>query len=120
LKFTVSKPKQYVPSADAETSTKLPDAPFYKVFITISNPDSLPAYNPTYLVEIATSGSTEVSGVLDGAIGDIPSANILPGRSVTWEEAYPVKPGTHLTLEFDDARSLYAGPIVIFDGEVTG
>ncbi|MFC6706782.1 hypothetical protein [Flexivirga alba] len=118
-KITVSKPVPYTPSSSAYVGQTIPGGHYYKVTITLTNPANQDPFDPSQLYLTATSGSTQVDGVtdIDGNIGNDPSSTLLPGRSLTWSKAYPVVPGTHLSVEVTDESSFSI--LTIFDGKVS-
>lgn len=117
-KITVSKPVPYTPSSSAYIGQTIKGGHLYKITITLANPADQEAFDPSQLSFTATSGSTQVDGVtdIDANIGNEPSSTLLPGRSLTWSEAYPVVPGTHLSLEVTDYSTF--STLTIFDGKV--
>lgn len=116
-KVTISKPVPYHPGDSAALDTHLPaGTPYWKVTISLDN-SSNQSFDTTDLLVKATSGETSVDGITDveTGIGSQPDSTLLPGHTVSWVEAYPVKPGTSLTVELD---TMQAGTIAIWDGKI--
>ena len=113
-KLTLGTPVRSYPSEYAMIDPEMSGAHYYKIPVTITNATSK-SVSPSDMVLDATSGTTSVNGVYDDPIGDDPTADILPGRTVAWVEGYQARPGTHLTIEISDMAS-FTGDSVTYDG----
>lgn len=113
-KITVSKPVPYTPSDTAYKGDTVPEGtPYRKVKITLDNASKEP-FDTSEVSLTVTSYETTVTGVADSekGVGESPSGTLLPGRKVSWTEAYPVPAGKNLTIEI----STMAGTVAIWDG----
>lgn len=115
LAVTVSKPVPFTPSEYAVTDSKFKK--FVKLTVVIKNGTDK-VYESFNFNESATSGDQQTDKVFDSAKGiELPTAKILPGKSLTYNVAYGYTPGQDYTLtvnsmdRFDRADGIYSGKL---------
>ncbi|UIJ35565.1 hypothetical protein [Allobranchiibius sp. GilTou73] len=85
--------------------------------------DAEAPFNTSQISLSVTSGTSTVTTITDCGTPTQPGCNepsgyLLQGRSITWYEAYPVVPGTRLTIEVDNLGNFSQTTPPIFDGTV--
>lgn len=97
---TISKPRSFQPSPYAASDNKFKK--FVVVDVTLKNGSKEP-YNAMTLTTTATSGDKQSDGVFDSEKGiDLPTADILPGKTLTWKQAYGVDDTGDLVIAVDN------------------
>ncbi|MBO1759331.1 MULTISPECIES: DUF4352 domain-containing protein [unclassified Dermacoccus] len=107
--ITISKPQPFQPSPYAASDTKFKK--FVIVDVTLKNGSKEP-YNAMTLTTTATSGDKQSDGAFDTEKGvDLPTADILPGKTLTWKQAYGVDATGDLVIAvengFGNAKGYY-------------
>ena len=97
--MTVSEPESFSPSDVAIGDDQSVDLVFT---LTITN-DSSENVQPV-VVSMLSSGGTEATRIIDvgaegGQVGIPPTTPILPGESITWQEAWSVADTASLTMQ---------------------
>lgn len=99
VSVTVGAPTAFTPSSSAVAGSKLGAGPSTLFQVTVKN-DSDRALNPFGVSLKATSGDVQVEQVHDAENGILPpTADILPGKSLTWKAAFDVPPGKSMDLQ---------------------
>jgi len=106
VEMTVSTPVPFTPS---ETASAEPGQSAVLFDLTLTNNSEEPL-EPLSFSQV-TSGGVEATSIFDSAnnIGLAPTATVLPGQSITWQEAYSVADPADITFQsspgflYDDA-----------------
>lgn len=114
---SVSQPVKYRKSQYASGGDGFTSAA--KVKITVKNLSTGKSVDPSNLDVTATSGDREADAIYDfgNGLSGSPDAVVLPGRSVSWTEAFGATPGETFTVQVQDYSDFSSGPI-IFDGKL--
>ena len=97
--MTVSEPESFTPSEFAVGGDQSEDLVFT---LTITN-DSTENVQPV-VISTLSSGGTEATRIIDvgaegGQVGIPPTTPVLPGESITWQEAWSVADPDSLTMQ---------------------
>jgi hypothetical protein len=106
VEMTVGAPAPFTPS---ETASAEPGQSAVLFDLTLTNNSEEPL-EPLSFSQV-TSGGVEASAIFDSAnnIGLAPTATVLPGQSITWQEAFSVADPADITFQsspgflYDDA-----------------
>jgi hypothetical protein len=113
--ITIGTPAPYSPSASAANMSKAPRAVAMQVTVVNNQKDKA---LPAMAINIqATAGNAQSEQIFDSA-NDVggPTADILPGKSLTWKVAFGVPTGqTDLTVQ---VSYLGVGATVYYGGKV--
>lgn len=94
---TVSKPVNYMPSAYAAGGEGYQH--HVKMTVKIVNGSSLPL-DASFTSPTVSSGEREGDEIFDDNVGGGPTANVLPGRTVSFDVAYGVDDPADVIAEF--------------------
>ena len=116
MAVTIGVPAAYTPSAEAFSPDHSPRAVVMDV--TITNVPGAPVV-PAMAISIqATAGTSQVQQIEDvgNKVGS-PTANILPGKSLTWKVAFGLPAGqVDFTVQ---VSTMFGGQTVYFTGKIS-
>ena len=96
---TVGAPAAFTPSATAAGSNGMGAGPSSVFQVTVKN-GSAKVLNPFGVFLKATSGDAQVGKVFDSGQGiEDPTADILPGKSLTWRVVFEAPPSKPLDVQ---------------------
>lgn len=96
VQLTVGKPTSFKPSKVAAGTDRFTSFVAYDVRVTNGTAKPLDAI---LITSRATTGERQSNRVFDRGV-DVPTAKILPGRSLRWREAYGVVRGQPFVVTF--------------------
>lgn len=113
---TIGVPAPFKPSESAFSPDHAPRAVVMDV--TVANVAGAPAVPAMAISVQATAGASQAQEIVDvgNGVGGSPTANILPGKSLTWKVAFGVPAGpTEFTVQ---VSTIVGGQTVYFTGKV--
>lgn len=98
LSISVSEPSVYVPTDMAAGMVEGQPVVIFE-FVLTNNSDE--PFDPSMVIASALSGGKKASGVFDTSndVGFPPATSVIPGESVSWNQAWSVADPLNITLE---------------------
>ena len=99
VSVTVGAPAAFTPSSSAAAGSKMGAGPSSLFQVTLKN-DSVRPISPFSVPLKVTSGGVQIEQVHDAENGVLPpTADILPGKSLTWKAAFEVPPSESMDMQ---------------------